>query len=138
MVKMSSDHSRLGEFGKTIDFVIQVLHRAESDGFHGSYLIAQTVSVDRCRHAIFESFISDGGVQAALVNDLGSRYLVPWHGLRDRSLRLLREEHQTRSDENCLACHGTAQMGGLQLDSREHLMKGGLYWRRCAAWGGYP
>src|SRR3954451_4939219 len=29
--------------------------------------------------------------------------------------------------KNCLACHGVAKMGGLQLDSREHLMKGGLH-----------
>src|SRR4051812_41821748 len=29
--------------------------------------------------------------------------------------------------KNCLACHGTAKMGGLQLDSREHLMQGGLH-----------
>ena len=26
---------------------------------------------------------------------------------------------------NCFACHAKARMGGLQLDSREHLMKGG-------------
>src|SRR3954452_17499941 len=29
--------------------------------------------------------------------------------------------------KNCLSCHGSAKMGGLQLDSREHLMKGGLH-----------
>ena len=26
---------------------------------------------------------------------------------------------------NCLGCHGGSKMGGLQLDSREHLLKGG-------------
>ena len=27
--------------------------------------------------------------------------------------------------KQCLACHGSAKMGGLQLDSREHLIAGG-------------
>ena len=27
--------------------------------------------------------------------------------------------------KNCLSCHSDAKMGGLQLDSREHLLKGG-------------
>ena len=35
--------------------------------------------------------------------------------------------------KNCYACHTNSKLGGLQLDSREHVLQGADYWRRVEA-----
>jgi len=52
-------------------------------------------------------------------------FVAPCFGAAEDPIEFFQQRVLPVISSNCLACHGAAKMGGLQLDSREGLLKGG-------------